>query len=342
MKPPRAWLSGLYKPGRRYVAAVPYVLVLIPAVWHIASVCWIFASRINYPMDIEWLRAAPSFTLIDSCTASPCTGHHPRGFFRIHIRRCISSSSQQSGYLLGWTTGLGVLFRSCSLPLPAWLCFGRSGFRLVTGGKASCSRPSLWRWPPAASRSWVRGTDLVRNDSVAIALPIMGAAVLSDTMTRRRMIVGALLFTAAVFTKQTGILFIAWMCLFLLIRDFRQGLRFAVLTGAMCAITLGILLLATHGFFWLYVFEEMSTHVMRVRRAVVGVKQLVAFAPFLPILPMIAILAARKGWLRARTVLWCGMLLSALPAALLPFAKAGGFSNNLIPVAFCRAQFSYC
>ena len=43
-------------------------------------------------------------------------------------------------------------------------------------------------------------------------------------------------------------------------------------------------------------------------------------------------LAGRRA-LSARSALWVGMFVAAIPAALLPYAKAGGCSNNLMPIA---------
>jgi hypothetical protein len=64
------------------------------------------------------------------------------------------------------------------------------------------------------------------------------------------------------------------------------------------------------------------------------------FAPFLAVLPVaVGALAITKN-LRARTVLWVGMLVSAIPAALLPLAKVGGFANDLVPVAFLAGPAS--
>src|SRR6185312_7212129 len=38
--------------------------------------------------------------------------------------------------------------------------------------------------------------------------------------------------------------------------------------------------------------------------------------------------------LSASGALWAGMLAASLPAGLLPFAKGGGFENDLLPIVF--------
>jgi hypothetical protein len=38
--------------------------------------------------------------------------------------------------------------------------------------------------------------------------------------------------------------------------------------------------------------------------------------------------------LTPRTALWCGLLVASLPAGFLPFAKMGGFDNDLVPIVF--------
>ena len=49
-------------------------------------------------------------------------------------------------------------------------------------------------------------------------------------------------------------------------------------------------------------------------------------------LPVVALLLLVGRALSARSALWTGSLLFAVPASLLPFAKSGGYLNNLMPI----------
>jgi hypothetical protein len=65
-------------------------------------------------------------------------------------------------------------------------------------------------------------------------------------------------------------------------------------------------------------------------RALEALWLLAPHAPYLLALPPMLVIARRS--VRARTVKWLGMFLWSIPVSLLPFMKAGGFLNNLIPM----------
>ena len=53
---------------------------------------------------------------------------------------------------------------------------------------------------------------------------------------------------------------------------------------------------------------------------------------FIVALPVVALVLLVARALSARSALWIGSLLFAVPASLLPFAKSGGYLNNLMPM----------
>jgi hypothetical protein len=194
---------------------------------------------------------------------------------------------------------------------------------LISVASAACSYPVVGGW-----------YDLCRNDSLAIALVLLGAAMLSDDrLSRRRIFAASAVLTAAVFTKQTAIFFIAWLGVFLLARRYPRAIFFGLSTAALCGVTLALLQRSTGGLFWLYTVRNLARHPVEGARALDGVGLMLEFAPFLPLAPVLALALQRLGWLGRRTALWLGMLAAAFPAALLPYIKAGGFLNNLVPIA---------
>ena len=317
------------------ISLVADIVLLAPVVWHLASISWIFVSRISYPMDIEWMEGGALLHAYRFMHGLPIYGPPSQGFLPFPYPPLHFAVMAGAGTVAGLDYWAG---RAVSILFFAIACAvvfrevrvsagrGREGLLLAAFAVALAvsSFPTVGGW-----------YDLIRNDSMALAFPLLAASALSDTaLTRFRLIAGAVMFTAAVFTKQTAIFFIAWTCLFLFVRNFRDGLRFALFTGSLCTTALAIMLAATSGYFWLHVFGVMSSHRVSGRRALEGVLLLIQFAPYLLALPIVAAFAMWKGWLRSRTVLWLGMLTAAGPAALLPYAKIAGYLNNLIPVAF--------
>ncbi len=91
---------------------------------------------------------------------------------------------------------------------------------------------------------------------------------------------------------------------------------------------------SSHGWFWLHTVGLVATHPVLRDRFVDGMKRLFTFAPFVPFVPIVALALAVRGKLSRRATLWLGMLIFAIPASMLPYAKLGGFSNDFVPIVF--------
>jgi hypothetical protein len=89
----------------------------------------------------------------------------------------------------------------------------------------------------------------------------------------------------------------------------------------------------TDGRFYFYTVSIAAKHPIVDGRLAEGIGIASDFAPYLLVIPGAVLALAWYRLLTRRTVLWCGMLLMALPASLLPFAKTGGYLNNLMPLA---------
>lgn len=309
--------------------------LLAPAVWHLALLVKIFAARIDYPMDIEWMEGGALLHSHRVLQGQAVYGPPSQGFLPYPYPPGHFTALALAGKIAGldYATGRAVSIAAFTLAcavlfVEAMRASGRSraagvALGLTAVAAAACSFPVVGGW-----------YDVVRNDSLAIALPLLGAALVSgDSPSRRRIFAAAAVFTAAVFTKQTSIFFVAWVGLFLLVRRYPRGILFGVATAAFSGATLAALQIATNGRFWIYTVKNLSRHRVYGARVIEGLEILIEFAPFLALLPVLALLARYKRWLRPRTVLWLGMLVAAVPTAILPFAKGGGFLNNLIPVA---------
>jgi hypothetical protein len=180
--------------------------------------------------------------------------------------------------------------------------------------------------------------DLVRVDAVFIAWLVL-AALLSlppaSHLARRRLSYGravaaGLALTAALYSKQTAMFFVPWICLYAVWRHRKSGLVLSLATASSSLALLGAWQWATDGRFWGYVFVVMSRHTLVLAQGVVGATHAVLFAPYLLLVPGVALWAWRRRLLERRTVFWLGMLLCATAASLITSAKVGAFRNNLI------------
>jgi hypothetical protein len=321
--------------AERIVLLLLSLLLLAPAAWHIAALAQIFASRMTFPMDIEWMEGGMLLHAHRLLHGEPVYGPPSQGFLPYPYPPGYFAATAALGGAFGldyWTgravsiaafaLASGVLFRET---LRAAGKNRGEGVLLgsISVASAACSYPAVDGW-----------YDLCRNDTLVIALVVLGAAMLSeDRPSRRRIFAASAVLTAAVFTKQTAIFFIAWLGLFLLLRRYTKAIVFVLSTGALSCATLAVIQLSTGGLFWIYTFKNLSQHPLDGAQALDGMIHMLAFAPFLPLMPLLSLAVWRLGWLRPRTALWLGMLAAAFPAALVSYAKAGGYLNNLIPIA---------
>ncbi|MBV9579874.1 MAG: glycosyltransferase family 39 protein [Chloroflexi bacterium] len=96
-------------------------------------------------------------------------------------------------------------------------------------------------------------TPLARVNSLAVLAAATGLTLLDRRLTRQRVILGSLALVAALFTKPTAFDAALAGVLAVLLRQPRLGLLSGAIIGGVGAAGLGLLMLATHGAFWLNV-----------------------------------------------------------------------------------------
>lgn len=324
--------------GVHPVAGSLEVLFGAVGLWPLVVLVGVFATRLVYPMDLEWceggilyqayrlLHGLPIYVRNDP-TWQPWP--YPPGHFALLALIGIVRLDFWSGRLLSiscFSLVCFVLAREVFRHLRGRL-FGLAAATLVLGSLA-CAYPVTGQW-----------YDLVRVDSPMLGLVFWaGALVFQEEPPaegfrrwRRRLLMAGLM-TAAVYTKQTAVFFVAWMLLFAFVRSPRAGLALAGLVGGMALAVLGLLQWRTHGAYWYWTVDTMKSHALDDGRIVDGLRVVTNFAPFWALCPVALLLLASRGWLRPRSAYWFGFLLAALPASLLPYAKNGGYLNNLIPI----------
>jgi hypothetical protein len=90
---------------------------------------------------------------------------------------------------------------------------------------------------------------------------------------------------------------------------------------------------ASGGWFWVYTIGLLREHTIVLPRFANGAQAALKYAPYLYGAGAVFVLLVATRRITRRTVLWVGLLFAVVPAALLPHAKMGGFSNDLMPFA---------
>ena len=96
--------------------------------------------------------------------------------------------------------------------------------------------------------------DLARPDSLYIAIVFSGCILIYREVRWRGVFAASIVFCLGFLTKQTSSVFVPPLVLYLLWRDWRQGLVFAALTTGLTSGAVWLIDQATDGWFWTYIF----------------------------------------------------------------------------------------
>jgi len=327
--------------ARTFLRRAAYVLVGLPALWQIALLVRILTSRLGYPMDIEWNESGFLYQAHRLMHGLPIYGPPSQGFLPYPYPPGYTVMLALAGRIFGldYSTGRAVsllffIAGSAVLAREVWVhCSARRSaplWVLLSLGTIAASFPVTGGW-----------YDLVRNDSMTMALVVIAAALVgAERPTRLRTGLAAAALIAAVFTRQPAAFFAVWICSFALWRSRRFGLMLTLATGLGCVVLLVALVLTTHGWAWTYILGIYAKHTVRLDGFWPGMDIVARFAPFVVLIPILVPLLALRRQLSPRAVLWSGMFACALPAALLPFAKVHGWRNDLLPIVFLLGPVS--
>lgn len=318
----------------RAIQITMLVLVSIPALWQISLLVRVWWGRFDYPWDIEWLESAALYqahrTLHGQYTyAEPTRGYlplfHPPVYY---VTLALVGWVAKLDYATARTFNVMLFFAAAATIIK--LLLDREAER-----KDGLSAGLLAVGCAAAAVPLLEGFyDLVRADTLAWTLCILAAALADKRkMSLWRVNGVALLMTAALYARLLTVFVLVVIALYVLVRDWRTGIRLAFITTAYAGLVLVGMQLASGGWYWMYTIGMLHKHELRLPRLVVALRTLHDFAPFAPSLPIVAVALALARKLSASTGLWLGMLVAAVPAAVLPFAKVGGYSNDFMPVA---------
>lgn len=328
--------------GPRGPAALKILAALVvcaPAFYQIYLVFRLYAARVGYRWDIEWnegpmLYQAFRMTQGQMTYGPPQIGYLPimHPFLYYAIVAAVGMVSGGVSYAVGRSVTFFFFLLAAALFVLALTrdeTQREEEGRRLEGAVAGLLAGGVM----AAGVPLTEGFyDLVRPDVQAMSLCALGAVIAGgERLTKKRLIALGLVITAAIFTRLPIVFFLVWLVLFIFIRSRRAGVWLAVVTTAMCGVTLVILLTVSKGWYWVYTVGIIQGHQVLPERIPIGFKMMFEFAPFMAALPVVAFGLAIKKRLSLRGALWFGMFVCSLPATMLPFVKVGGFANDFLP-----------
>ncbi|MBI4957325.1 MAG: hypothetical protein HY908_35270 [Myxococcales bacterium] len=314
-----------------------------PALWQALCQVRLFALRVAYPADVEWLEGPALYQahrmLHEQSTYGPPAGgylplFHPPGY-----PAAVAAAGSVFG--LDYATGRTVSFLFCALG--AALCARELMRHERTRLAQLASAALVVGFAAAGVPLFASFYDLVRGDTMALCLAALAAVLAVEKRPRPgRIALLAVVMTAIVYTRLPAVFFPVWVTVFVFARNRRAGLWLALATTSLCGLVLVALSYATKGWYWIYTVSALQGHALLGKNLTQALGLLGRFAPYLAVVVLVAVALALRRKLSARSALWLGMLGAALPAALLPFAKQGGYLNDLMPVAFFAGPATLC
>jgi hypothetical protein len=210
----------------------------------------------TWPFEIEWMEGgtlmhAVQLKLGHAIYRAPRVDFVP--YFYTPLYPMLLAATSRLGIPLSFGLGRGVSALA-TLVTMVLLYFGgaREGGR-AAGLLAAFLYAALFRFCGA----WY---DLVRTDSLSMAL-LLGAALAGYRARRpQTAVLAAVLLVAAFFAKQTAAVFSVPMALCLLWRDRRLGAAFCGVVAVLGVGSVYAYNVATGGWFWFYVFQGHQGH----------------------------------------------------------------------------------
>jgi len=321
------------------IAIIGLGLCVLPAVLSLIAQGRLFAGRVSYPIDLEWME----------------------GGMLVHAQRIadgqgiyVAPSMEFIPYL--YTPLYPALVALLSFVFPLGYVLGRLVSISAFAGALLCmvvavigeARERQGRWLAALAGIAGAGAvasgfaftgqfyDLVRADSLLLLLEVIALGLALRGKGWPSAVVGGIVIALGFFTKQTASILGIGIGLGLLIANWRRALCF----GAAAAVTLGtgflLLMRTSDGWFWTYVFQLHQSHAFSWNMAFVGASVATAkhgWPVYAALVLVTGILAWRRGLRRADAILF-GSVLAGQAAAMVGFGTKWAFANAFIPAVF--------
>lgn len=310
-----------------------FCVLLAPAVWQIGVMAWVVSGRLVFPLQLEWLEGgeiyhAQRLLQGEAIYRRAASGFLPYPYPPLHALMLagvgalwgLSYASARAVSVGCFVVAAGVLTWRTAVHFRGR---ARAVGGLLSSGYLGATYPMVHGW-----------YDIARVDTSALVFMILTGAALDRRRIRGAdLVLAGVLGSLALYTKQTNVFAVAWVCLLAILR---QGKRAWVLPATLSVLCVGAfawLQWTSDGAFAVWLFDT-AHHSLRLSALGRYAWLLVVQTPFLLVLPFGVRRIRARGRLTASSRLWLGMLAAAIPASLLPYVKVGGSDNSLIPLLF--------
>jgi hypothetical protein len=298
--------------------------------WHVR----LFAARASFPLDLEWMEGG---TLVHAQRLAsgariyvpPSVDFIPFLYTPLYpALLAVLSKVLPLGYVLGRSVSL--LSFAGALALMAW-----------TAVRQAAGRPRLMAGALAVGGAGIiAGSfeftgafyDLARADSLLLLLEAAALTLAFAGGSLATAAAAGLAMALAFLTKQTGPVVGVGIGLGLLVADWRRGLVYGAVAGALMGLGLLYLVRSSQGWFWTYIFKLHQSHPFRPDTLAFTPRELWREEwPVLVALVLATIGLGLGGRLRRGDAILWGAAASGIVSGILGFATMWAFPNAFIP-----------
>lgn len=254
----------------RLARTLPWILVALPALYQIVLLSTAVGGRLLYPYDLEWMEGGMLHHALRIHEGLGIYGPPSVDFIPYLYTPLYPSMLALFSGAFGLTYALGRTFSLIAL----------LGIGAVAGASLGSKRHAHVHHEPvwagvllalglfAATYPFVEGWfDLVRADTFFLWMVTAGLAGLprwakvgTGLGGHARVAVGGAVLALAFFAKQTGIIYVAFGGLVVLVVNWRRVPAYVVMAGALGLGGTWLLNTTTQGWFWIYIRKIHGTH----------------------------------------------------------------------------------
>ncbi len=334
---------------RPYLPYLPFFILSLAA---LVKLYQVFFLRMTYPLDLEWMEGGTLVHALRIMDGRPVYAEPSVEFVSFLYTPLYPAVLAFLGRIFGLGYFLGrmvsvVSFSAACVLGVLWVRSSADGYEderlkplALCAGLAACAITAT-AYPFCGW--WY---DLVRADSLWLALVVWGCFMVRPAGLRKsrhitvRVAFGAVLLTAAVFTKQTAVPFIvATIVGMALTAPWKMTLLFAGVCATLVSVLVFLGQRLTDGWFWIYVYQLHQSHEFLWERVWPETPRVLmnwGFPVFFVVVSW-PIIALMKRWI-SKDALFV-FLLSGCGAAVAVVGSAtqGAYDNAYIPAVFFGA-----
>lgn len=323
------------------LTTVAVVALALPLLGQLGWLAHAFGARMRFPLDIEWCEGGMILHAHRLLQGLPLYGPSEAVFRPFpYPPGCAAVLALVGSIHLDYSTArlVSVCFYALFCVVACLAVRGAVAERALGWGLGLLAA-ALVTTTYAATGSC---GDLVRVDAMllglmALALQLVSPAFPPDQadprpLGRGRLVALAAVLSLAVLTKQTAALWSLWILAALAWRDWRRAALVGLLHLASVGAVVGLLQWTSDGWFWRWVVIWPARHQLHHDRWAEGLLLTLQASPWLALVPLALVPVALRRFRSPRALLWALSLLICVPIGLVPYAKDGGWINNLAPM----------